>query len=176
LPEREILSLEPIADVPEVGRWLSAMQDARRDTLKELEGVPDEALDWAPDERTNTLGTLLYHIALVEDDWLFVDIFEDHDHRENRRDLLPFPSRVEGERLFPVTGMTLREHLERLAAVRASLLERLRPMGAADFHRLRGHPDYDVSPAWVLHHLLQHEAEHRAHAAWVRDAWRRAHA
>jgi len=32
--EREVLALEPMADDPEVGRWLSAMEDARRDTLK----------------------------------------------------------------------------------------------------------------------------------------------
>ena len=38
-PEREQLTLDPIADAPEVGRWLAAMQDARRDTLRELEGV-----------------------------------------------------------------------------------------------------------------------------------------
>lgn len=66
MPDREVLSLEPIADVPEVGRWLSTMEDARRDTLKEVEGIPDEALDWEPDRRTNTIGTLLYHVALIE--------------------------------------------------------------------------------------------------------------
>lgn len=30
--EHELLTLEPIADVPEIGRWLSAMEDRRRDT------------------------------------------------------------------------------------------------------------------------------------------------
>ncbi len=170
---REVLRLDPIADVPEVGRWLSAMEDARRDTLKELDGVPDDALDWAPNERTNTMGTLLYHIALVEDDWLFVDIFGQTEHREQRRDLLPFDDRVEGDRLTPVTGMTMDEHLDRLAAVRSMLLERLRPMSVEEFHRPRPSEGYDVTPAWVLHHLLQHEAEHRAHIAWVREEWRR---
>lgn len=34
-------------------------------------------------------------------------------------------------------------------------------MTAADFHRARRLPQYEVSPAWVLHHLAQHEAEHR---------------
>lgn len=173
MSEREVLRLDPIADVAEVGRWLSAMEDARRDTLRELDGVPDDAIDWAPDERTNTIGTLLYHIALVEDDWLFVDVLEQPEHRERRTDLLPFPDRIEGERLTPITGFTLRQHLDRLAVVRSTLLERLRPMTAEDFHRLRSHERYDVSPAWALHHLLQHEAEHRAHIAWVRDAWTR---
>jgi uncharacterized damage-inducible protein DinB len=30
-----------------------------------------------------------------------------------------------------------------------------------EFSRPRSLPAYDVSPAWVLHHLAQHEAEHR---------------
>jgi len=170
MQSRRVLSLEPIGEDPEVGRWLSAMEDARRDTLRELKGVPDEALEWAPDARTNTIGTLLYHIALIEDDWLFADTLEAEDHPIRPRNLFPFPDRVEGRRLTPVTGFTMEEHLERLAIVRRLLLELLRPMTAQDFHRVRERPDFDVSPAWVLHHLLQHEAEHRAHIAWARDA------
>ena len=173
MAEREVLSLEPIADVPEVGRWLSAMEDARRDTLREFEGVPDEAMDWELDELTNTLGTLLYHVALVEDDWLFADTLEAPDHPRRRMDLLPFPDRVEGDRLTPVTGFTLEEHLQRLAIVRSILLEFFTPMTLEDFHRLRAGERFDVSPAWVLHHLLQHEAEHRSQIAWVREAWKR---
>ena len=173
MSEREVLSLEPIADVSEVGRWLSAMEDSRRDTLRELEGVPDDALDWEVDARTNTIGTLLYHVALVEDDWLFADTLEAPVHPMRRSDLFPLPDRVEDERLSPVVGFTLGQHVERLAIVRGILLEFFRPMSLEDFHRLRSHERYDVSPAWVLHHLLQHEAEHRSHIAWVREAWRR---
>jgi hypothetical protein len=40
---------------------------------------------------------------------------------------------------------------------------------ADDLDRLRVMPDYDVSPVWAIHHLLQHEAEHRTHIAWIRD-------
>lgn len=66
--EREVLTLEPMAGDPEVGRWLAAMEDARRATLRALEGLSDETLDWSPDPASNSIGTLLYHIALVEAD------------------------------------------------------------------------------------------------------------
>jgi len=169
---REVLSLEPIAEVAEIGRWLAAMEQSRDDTLRELAGVPDEVLDWHPDERTNTIGTLLYHVALVEDDWLFDDTLESPDHPMRRMDLFPYPSRADGERLTPVIGFSLDQHLERLAIVREIVLGFFRRMALEDFLRLRRHERYDVSPAWVLHHLLQHEAEHRSHIAWVRDTWR----
>jgi hypothetical protein len=48
--------------------------------------------------------------------------------------------------------------------------EHIAPMSVEDFHMPRAGETLDVSPAWVIHHLLQHEAEHRAHIAWVRDA------
>lgn len=63
---RDVLVLEPIADDPEVGLWLAAMEDARRDTLRELETVSPEMVDWRPDRPPNSIGNLLYHIALVE--------------------------------------------------------------------------------------------------------------
>lgn len=53
----------------------------------------------------------------------------------------------------------------------AMLTAELGSMPDAELHRPRSLSAYDVSPAWVLHHLLQHEAEHRAHVALVRDLY-----
>jgi hypothetical protein len=61
--DRQVLSLEPIADDPEVGRWLAAMEDARRDTLRELDGVPEDLIDQRPPADDNSIGALLYHVA-----------------------------------------------------------------------------------------------------------------
>ncbi len=173
--EREVLSLEPVAGEPEVGRWLSALEDARRDTVRELDGVSDEALDWTPPGvAPNTIGTLLYHIALVEADWLLADILGPKAAPPWPEELLPFGDRDKDGRLTEIHGMTQREHLDRLEAVRSMLMDYLRPMTLEEFHRLRARERWDVTPAWVLHHLLQHEAEHRAHIAWVRETHRRA--
>jgi uncharacterized damage-inducible protein DinB len=35
------------------------------------------------------------------------------------------------------------------------------PMSLAEFRRPRQGPSYTVTPEWVIHHLTQHEAEHR---------------
>jgi hypothetical protein len=164
---RERLVLEPIAAHAEVGRWLSAMEDGRRDTLLELHGVADAMVDRRVVDELNTIGTLLYHVALIEADWLLDDIFDDQGAWPS--DLLPFGDRDPKGTLTEVRGEALQEHVARLAAVRAILLERMAPMTVEDFHAPRARARYDVSAAWVLHHLLQHEAEHRAHVAWLRD-------
>jgi hypothetical protein len=168
--ERELLALEPIADAPEVGRWLSALDDGRRDTIRELGDVPDDIVDLAPPGAPNSIGTLLYHVALIELDWLLVDILGPESGIPWPEALVPFADRDGEGTLTVVRGETIAVHLERLAAVRALVHEHLTPMSAEDFHTPRARERYDVTPAWVLHHLLQHEAEHRAHLAWVRDA------
>ncbi len=73
---KERLTLEPIAHDPEVGRWLAALEDGRRDTFKELESVSPEMVDWYPDAPLNSIGSLLYHIAVIEADWLATEILE----------------------------------------------------------------------------------------------------
>jgi uncharacterized damage-inducible protein DinB len=167
-PERELLSLEPIADDPEVGRWLAAMEDCRRDTLAALDGAGDDSLDLVPAGSDNSLGTILYHVALVEADWLLADIFGHESAGAAEPTLLPFADRDEAGQLAAVRGETLAQHLERLAEVRKILLDRLRSMPSADFHRPRSRERYDVTPAWVVHHLLQHEAEHRSEIVRLR--------
>jgi len=167
--ERELLILEPITDAPEVGRWLSALDDGRRDTIRELDDVTDAMLDQQPPRAPNSIGTLLYHVALIELDWLLVDMLFLAGGEPWPEELVPYTDREGEGTLTVVRGETLATHLARLAAIRAMVHERVAPMLVDDFHAPRAGESIDVSPAWVIHHLLQHEAEHRAHVAWVRD-------
>jgi hypothetical protein len=169
--DRERMALDPIADDPEVGRWLAALEDARRRTLGELDTVRGEMLDWRADGPLESIGTLLYHIALIEASWLLEDIFEGDPGPDWLPSVLPFDDRDAGGRLLSVTGEPLSTHLGRLARIRSLLLDRLRPMAADDFHRPRRLERYDAAPDWILHHLLQHEAEHRSHIALLRDTF-----
>jgi hypothetical protein len=86
---RQRLTLEPIADDPEVGRWLAALEDGRRDTLRELERVTPEMVDWYPDAPLNSIGSLLYHIALIEADRVATEILELTEYPPELGRLLP---------------------------------------------------------------------------------------
>ena len=172
---REVLALQPIADDPEVGRWLAALEDGRRETLRELESITPEMIDWYPSAPLNSIGSLLYHIGLVEASWVSEEILGDPEALE-LAPILPWPDREGpgegGQRhLSRIDGQSLDEHLARLAAIRAYVLEQLRPMSNDAFHTIRRFERYDAAPDWVIHHLLQHEAEHRSHIAWLRDTY-----
>ncbi len=133
-------------------------------------------VDWYPDAPLNSIGSLLYHIALIEASWVADEIL-DAGEPDELAALLPWSDREpepgeggEGH-LTRIDGQSLETHVTRLAEVRAWVLEGLTGISNADFHTIRSLERYDVAPDWVLHHLLQHEAEHRSHIAWLRDTF-----
>ncbi len=170
MTERERLVLEPVADDPEIGRWLAAFEEVRRDTLKVVGEIPDGAVDRDPGDGGNTLATVLYHVALVEVDWVFTDVLD----RESDipRDLFPHDDRVADGHLTPVVGETLGEHLDRLAKTRVLVLDELRSMSPEDYHRAHARERFDVAANWVVFHLIDHEVEHRVRMSALRDRFR----
>lgn len=152
----------------EIAPWLWALEDARGRTLAALEGLTPAVLDWTPPAGENTIGTLLYHIAAIELDWLQAEVLEQPDFPPEVAALFPLDVRDDAGRLTPCAGLDLAAHLDRLARTRARLLATFRSMTLAEFRRVRHLRDYDVTPEWVLHHLMQHEAEHRGEIGVVR--------
>jgi uncharacterized damage-inducible protein DinB len=164
---RETFSLAP--PDPEIDLWLAALEDARKRTLDGLAKLPDEAVDKSPREGGSSIGTLLYHVAIVEADWLFDEILGTIES-DWPRELFPSEMREDKGTLTPFTGESLTDHVARLENVRKLLVETITPMSSDDLHRLNERKHYDVSTAWVLHHLMQHEAEHRSQIGSVREA------
>lgn len=165
------LSVTPLAGCPpDIGRGLWCLEDTRRRTKESLDGLDQRTLDWTAPAGGNSIGTLLYHLAAIELDWLYAEVLEAPEPwPEEVTRLFPVDVRDERGRLTPVGGVPLADHLARLDLVRARLLATFRAMPIADFRRPRRLPAYNVTPEWVLHHLSQHEAEHRGHIALLRS-------
>jgi uncharacterized damage-inducible protein DinB len=164
--ERKIVEIHP-SKTPEIGRWLWAMQDARQLTQEELDGLSPVLIDWLPGEHESSIGAVLYHLSEIEADWLYVEVLE-QPMPPAIAGLFSYGSRDEQGRLIQVQGLSLAEHLSRLDMVRARLLTIYEQMELDDFRRVRTLEHYDVTPEWVLHHLLQHEAEHRSQLGSLR--------
>lgn len=166
--------VEPLtAADEELGAWLWAMQDARRRTLEELEHLDGRMLDWQPAPDASSIGTILYHMALIEADWLYEEVLV-QPYPAEAQALLPIDHRDSAGQLSVVQGWDLPRYLELLQTVRGWLLATFQQLDSADFRRPRALPAYDVTPQWVLHHLLQHEAEHRGQLRELRTAAERA--
>ncbi len=152
---------------PEIGRALWGLEEARRRTLQRLEGLDPALLDWAAPESGNSIGSILYHIAAIEIDYLYVDMLEQPFPQEIA-DLFSYEVREENGRLTPIHGFDLQWYLDRLDVTRRHVLEALRTMDLADFRRVRNLDYADITPEWTLYHLTQHEAEHRGEIAALR--------
>lgn len=153
---------------PEIGRLIWMLEETRRRTKEGLLGVSADVLDWTPDSTANSIGALLYHLAAIEADWLYVEVLETQTFPPDLVALFPRDVRDESGRLVTAGGMGLEESLARLDRVRSHLLAAFQGMSLAEFRRVRDFPAYDVTPEGVLHHLLQHEAEHRGHIGLLR--------
>ncbi len=166
--EREQLVVDAgLCSEPEVGRWVWALQECRERTMRELGHVTPAMIDWRPPQDESSIGTILYHLADIEADWLYVEVLEQPMPPELAASFT-FPTRDAQGRLTQVTDFTLEQHLARLATVRRPMLDAYQSMDLADFRRARSLPNYDVTPEWVLYHLMQHEAEHRGQIGTLR--------
>lgn len=152
---------------PEIGRWLWRVQDTRERTMREIKQLTPAMIGWLPPGEGSSIGTILYHLADIEADWLYVEVLEQPMPPEVSA-LFLHPTRNAQGQLTQVVGYSLEQHLSRLESVRGLLLDVFRQMELEDFYRARALPNYDVTPEWVLHHLMQHEAEHRGQLGSLR--------
>jgi len=168
--QRRQLILEPVSGGSgETGAWSAALTDCRARTLKAIAGINQNELDWQPPLCANTIGTLLYHIALIEADWLYTEILE-RPIPEDLKAILHLDDRESNGELTTIRGETANQHEQRLARVRDEFLQALGSMTLTEFRRVRHLPDYDVTPEWVVLHLMQHEAEHRGQIIVLRKS------
>lgn len=142
----------------EIGRWLWCLEDIRRTLLEKISGISQQQLD--TEVIGHSIGSLLYHIALIEADWLYEEVLGGK-WNPNIRTLFPQEDRNDDDTLSNVKGQNLDEHLHRLQCVRDELLFHFRTMDLEDWRTSRSLIHYDVTPEWVIYHLLEHESHHR---------------
>lgn len=157
----------------ELAGELWRMQNTRQRTLDAVVGLTEAEVDAVAPQLDNTIGATLYHIAAIEADWLYADILE-VDYPEWMGQWFPFDVREEAGILSPAPGFSVANHLERLATVRGHFLADIKQLPVAAFKELNGVTENPTSPEWVLHHLRQHEAEHRGQIQSIRTALRSA--
>jgi uncharacterized damage-inducible protein DinB len=145
---------------PVIAQYVTVLQDARKRTQDCILGLDTAVLSWRPSAGQSNISDLLYHIALVEADWLYDDVLG-IEYPDPIKTMFPEPMRDDHGSLIHRDAETLINHSIRLDSIRAELLKVFVEMDLSEFRRVRSFPKYDVTPEWVLHHLAQHEAEHR---------------
>lgn len=156
---------------PAVGRFVSMLVDTRRRLHRDLDDLEAGELDRTPPWAPNSIGTLLYHIAAIELDWTCADLRQTEIFPDGTEDWFPVDVREDDGRLTPVVD-SLERHWDRLEWVRSHLLATLAEMDDADLDRTFAADGQGNGGAFILHHLMQHEAEHRGQIGEIRAASR----
>jgi hypothetical protein len=152
---------------PEIGRLVWLLAVARQRLQERLVGLTQDVRDFQlPNEKS--IGTLLYPIAAIEMSWLYEEVAEAAVFPPEVAELMCFDVRDEEGRLWVVNGRSLNQHLHTLDRTRQYLLKTFQQMDLADFRRVRHFENYSCTPEWVLHHLIQHETEHRGQIMAIR--------
>jgi uncharacterized damage-inducible protein DinB len=155
--------LTPLPGYPQpIGDTLAILEETRARTLTEVRALDQLVIDWKPDYGRNSIGTLLYHIPIIELSYLYEDILQ-CDPPEHVWGHFPHDVRDADGRLFCVEGDPLDKHLARMALVRGLLLDELKALSEADYTTPRQVEDYTITPQYALMHLALHESEHRGH-------------
>lgn len=158
---------------PLIGRFVTMLADTRRRLHRDLEDLDAPELDRIPEWGLNSIGTLLYHVAAIELDWTFADLLErgEDGFPEETAEWFPVDVRDEGGRLTPVVE-PLQRHLDRLEWARGHLLAALGGFTDADLDETVNPGEEETGRAFILHHLMQHEAEHRGQIGEIKVALR----
>lgn len=151
---------------PRVGSYLAQMEDVRRQLKKSVEGLTPEQLSWHPNDKVESVGTLLLHIAAVELSWIGEDIMRRPMSDDWK---IAFPIRFG---IPQVKGRPLEYYLSTLDDVRNRTKADLATLVDSDLERIitpldPGDPSSNMqfSLEWILYHVIDHEAHHKGQVA-----------
>lgn len=130
------------------------------DLLKALDGLPAEALDWAPGPETNSVSVLLVHLTGAERYWIGDVALGDASGRVRAAE-------------FEVRELTVEDLRVRVTAAEAYARQALSRFSPADLETTRTSPrdGRAFTVGWCLAHALEHSALHLGQVQLTRQLW-----
>jgi uncharacterized damage-inducible protein DinB len=156
---------------PQIGTLISMLNWMRRGILIPVQGLTVAQLDYLHDEKANTIGALLQHLAAIERLYQLHTFEEkkwgDWDDATKKKwgaaALLGDAARTE------IKGNKLGHYLDSLKEVRAQTLVELGKRDDAWLMRLvpnSGSPPMNNYCAWF--HVCEHESNHNGQVKWLK--------
>jgi uncharacterized damage-inducible protein DinB len=146
----------------EVSAYISLLRDLRAELVKWCDGLPADALNWRPLEKsitdTNSLYVMATHVIGSEAWWL-QQIIGGTDVQRNRDAEFV----AAGESFTP-----LRERMEAVAAQSEAVLNKL---SAADLDGERDTTLGRHTVRWCILHVIEHTSRHIGHIELTRQLW-----
>ena len=139
---------------------------ARETTLKAVEGLTREQLDHLHDERSNSIGALLAHVAAVGRGYQVVT-FDEREPTAAENDAWSAALKLGERGRHDIRGHDLQFYVDELRRTRETTLARLARRDDARLEALlRLAPGLNAHWAWF--HVAEDEINHRGQIRWLR--------
>jgi uncharacterized damage-inducible protein DinB len=159
--------IEPLSGyTPTIGRLVAMLSYARQTTVRAVDGLTREQLDHLHDERSNSIGALLAHIAAVERGYQLVT-FEEREPTAAENDAWSAALKLGDRARHEIRGHDPRFYLDELQRTREATLAALAARNDAWLEApLRIAPALNAHWAWF--HVAEDEINHRGQIRWLR--------
>lgn len=139
---------------------------ARSTTLAAVDGLTVTELDHLHDEKSNSIGALLAHIAAVERSYQVLT-FEDRLLSPPENELFSTALKLGADGRRALRGKPLEHYLEEMADARNATLEALAGRDDAWLERSVVHAPR-INAHWAWFHVAEDEINHRGQIRWLR--------
>jgi uncharacterized damage-inducible protein DinB len=151
---------------PTIGRLVAMLSYARQTTLRAVAGLTREQLDHVHDERSNSIGALLSHVAAVERGYQLVT-FEEREPTAAENDAWSAALTLGDKGRREIRGHELPYYVDELQRTREVTLAALADRDDAWLEGpLRIAPALNAHWAWF--HVAEDEINHRGQIRWLR--------
>lgn len=167
-----LFDAEPLPEHLEPFGLLTAiLQDGTREWRWELDqNLPEEAVVWQPYPGGHSIGGILLHIIVTEIYW-FERVALGLPYNQEEMELLMAKDLEVDEWSWPAPPkQPISWYFDMHDKVRARVLERIKRWPPADT-KIQAHQDLEVTPRWILGHVIQHEAYHGGQAVLINRLW-----
>lgn len=157
-------SLSPVAGfAPGIGFSLAALEEVREQLREAVKDMSDEDIARRAAPGTHTIGALTLHIGEAEWWWMNCVVQGDQVTDEIRHK--PYWDVLEDPDAFAAKNYSASFCLDTIDAIRAETRSFLASLTDDDlenvYRHTRGERIMEVTLRWILHHLVDHEAQHK---------------
>jgi uncharacterized damage-inducible protein DinB len=155
---------------PYIGILVSMLNYNRESIIKMVNGFTVEQLDHLNDKNSNSIGSLLLHLAAT-DKFYQLNTFEGREFNEEEKKIWGAAMDLGDKGRAEIKGHDVKYYLDILAEVRNKTLEELKKkddewMMAVDPKWSK--PNQSLNTFWKWFHVCEHESNHRGQIAYQR--------
>ncbi len=148
----------------QIGIMVDMLEDIKARIYKEVRDLSQEETDYLFDEKANSIGALIMHLAATEA-YYQVETLEGRQWNEDEKALWEVAGGLGEEARSKFKGKPIKYYLDLWDQVREKTLAGLKTKDDAWF---AANIDEGINNHWAWFHVLEHQAHHRGQIALIK--------